>query len=248
MHRANEKETISIHAPREGSDSWHDSSMYLGQNFYPRSPRGERRRGPGSPQHSSSHFYPRSPRGERRGFVAVHIKNALFLSTLPARGATGQSIIWVQNQQISIHAPREGSDLKIHTTSNIAERFLSTLPARGATPAPCVPWPTPKFLSTLPARGATAAVACNAKKPRFLSTLPARGATLYTPSRQGQTWISIHAPREGSDVSEDGEVSGHMISIHAPREGSDPSSTCLRASSSPFLSTLPARGATCFAA
>ena len=36
---------------------------------------------------------------------------------------------------ISIHAPREGSDLTMRQIFEAARLFLSTLPARGATPA-----------------------------------------------------------------------------------------------------------------
>ena len=78
--------------------------------------------------------------------------------------------------------------------------------------------------------------------------------------------ISIHAPREGSDHVGKPLTCSHHISIHAPREGSDATRTihstgfihfyprsprgerqpaeagiCL---CTPFLSTLPARGAT----
>ena len=80
-----------------------------------------------------------------------------FLSTLPARGATDLAGGQVGRlAEISIHAPREGSDLKsdehriadleisIHApregsdaclrgASLLDSRFLSTLPARGAT-------------------------------------------------------------------------------------------------------------------
>ena len=58
------------------------------RNFYPRSPRGERRTDLPHDWGAFQHFYPRSPRGERRGGQRQH----------PAQPA------------ISIHAPREGSD------------------------------------------------------------------------------------------------------------------------------------------
>ena len=80
---------ISIHAPREGSDLSGDVTPNSFFNFYPRSPRGER---PGwfccrTPRNN---FYPRSPRGERPvcRCCLVHVP------------------------EISIHAPREGSDSK----------------------------------------------------------------------------------------------------------------------------------------
>ena len=79
---------ISIHAPREGSDTNIRFS-----------------------QIETSYFYPRSPRGERpvSGIGQAFISK--FLSTLPARGATGEAV---------------------GTGGNVFE-FLSTLPARGAT-------------------------------------------------------------------------------------------------------------------
>ena len=78
---------ISIHAPREGSDPQRTRSC-----------------------HPRPYFNPRSPRGERLDFVDELISPRQFQSTLPARGATQA----VQNKhgkpEISIHAPREGSD------------------------------------------------------------------------------------------------------------------------------------------
>ena len=124
---------ISIHAPREGSDTKSKAATNLRLYFYPRSPRGERlkrlmmlataarflstlpARGATVPPRASAsrmcYFYPRSPRGERRpaGFAAVLA--AIFLSTLPARGATLVLVVVIQRIPISIHAPREGSDV-----------------------------------------------------------------------------------------------------------------------------------------
>ena len=82
--------------------------------FYPRSPRGERPSRPGRLR-APPYFYPRSPRGERHqpgnpGFlphgISIHAprvgsdprscgqaaNNAVFLSTLPAWGATAPSL------------------------------------------------------------------------------------------------------------------------------------------------------------
>ena len=101
---------ISIHAPREGSDTKGSNRLYLCFDFYPRSPRGERQLNPDFNLAIILDFYPRSPRGERLCWVARSAKDMLFLSTLPARGATfaGSTVILVL--PISIHAPREGSD------------------------------------------------------------------------------------------------------------------------------------------
>ena len=78
---------ISIHAPREGSDS-------------------HRRPGAAAPPY----FYPRSPRGERQDKPRPCYLLTKFLSTLPARGATAVANFFRAEIRISIHAPREGSD------------------------------------------------------------------------------------------------------------------------------------------
>ena len=149
---------ISIHAPREGSDNKYEREFPPATpDFYPRSPRGERhekrriisasycnisihapREGSDSARAPNVHlytdFYPRSPRGERLGALGrsglgllflstlpargatktcrAGTKTTAFLSTLPARGATTSYFITLTYTEISIHAPREGSDSK----------------------------------------------------------------------------------------------------------------------------------------
>ena len=169
-----------------------------------------------------------------------------FLSTLPARGATGRPDRARRDVPISIHAPREGSDRfpppKVGKNVVI---FLSTLPARGATAVPISItysivnfYPrSPRgerpmyhqasgvpagFLSTLPARGATSSSTSIHRPKLFLSTLPARGAT---PDHRRFVYL-------------------RTISIHAPREGSDRCTSGRPPEKASFLSTLPARGAT----
>ena len=85
--------------------------------FNPRSPHGERPATNRAPRHPDGNFNPRSPHGERRGMSAA-------LSA---------------HQEISIHAPRTGSDLAALPAPQTSESFQSTLPARGATrlPASC---------------------------------------------------------------------------------------------------------------
>ena len=125
-------------------------------HFYPRSPRGERLGLDSPPRAFLGNFYPRSPRGERR------LEN----------GYHGRP------QSISIHAPREGSDLP----SIVIEDEL------------------PKFLSTLPARGATHRAAEYAVRYPISIHAPREGSDRHggkLPVRAAG--ISIHAPREGSD-------------------------------------------------
>ena len=125
---------ISIHAPRMGSDSKPSSpssssllfqstlpawgatlssfkTSPAGANFNPRSPHGERRSRPSGRAGHSQHFNPRSPHGER-----------------PASAPSP-----VQSSQISIHAPRMGSDSTFGAVSGGSYEFQSTLPAWGAT-------------------------------------------------------------------------------------------------------------------
>ena len=78
---------------------------------------------------------------------------------------------------ISIHAPRMGSD--------VAPDFQS--------------FDIFVFQSTLPAWGATMTTSLSRIFERFQSTLPAWGATIGSVYMSADKTISIHAPRMGSD-------------------------------------------------
>ena len=131
---------------------------------------------------------------------------------------------WVPD--ISIHAPRTGSDKARDDIMHYLQAFQSTLPARGATGMPAAsPFAVTisihaprtgsdgqprkprhracRFQSTLPARGATHGMQWHVWTTTFQSTLPARGATLGAEANAGRNGISIHAPRTGSDYSRD---------------------------------------------
>ena len=85
------------------------------------------------PRAGASHFYPRSPRGERLMGVAGIKRYQLFLSTLPARGATAHVPQLANLTIISIHTPRKGERPVSHGGGSWMALFLSTLPARGTT-------------------------------------------------------------------------------------------------------------------
>ena len=104
---------ISIHAPRTGSDVHRNAGGNRRKHFNPRSPHGER---PVRWAMTAEicHFNPRSPHGERHKQVEYATDLRAFQSTLPARGATRG------------HHRRVGHRV----------RFQSTLPARGATIEP----------------------------------------------------------------------------------------------------------------
>ena len=173
-------------------------------HFYPRSPRGER---PDLFLLSAEwrDFYPRSPRGERPTAILAVCRSPQFLSTLPARGATdlqnkpgdaalisihapregsdlNVDLFSVQRHSISIHAPREGSDSYHHRRLCQQHDFYPRSPRGERLAERCSSTRAFSFLSTLPARGATGqCFGFTVEQHLFLSTLPARGATFGRP-------------------------------------------------------------------
>ena len=127
------------------------------------------------------------------------------------------------DKDISIHAPREGSDFGLEESRIEFWTFLSTLPARGATV-------TRLYLLY--------------RKIHFYPRSP-RGERLF----QGLVFlvdliISIHAPREGSDCPYlIYSCTSHLFLSTLPARGATLCYTIITARET-FLSTLPARGAT----
>ncbi len=79
----------------------------------------------------------------------------IFQSTLPARGATNIYDIICKDFQISIHAPRTGSDPNLRWWKS-AYKISIHAPRTGSDHAPCASFcHIEPFQSTLPARGAT---------------------------------------------------------------------------------------------
>ena len=145
-------------------------------------------------------FNPRSPRGER---PFLSLRQNAFLD-------------------ISIHAPREGSD----GFSEMRRRFFHA----NFNPR------SPRGERRRNSYSALRYIYFNPRSPRgerpeslffdprlslFQSTLPARGATCSESLYLQKFSISIHAPREGSDAAYMLHDQDDNISIHAPREGSD---------------------------
>ena len=190
---------ISIHAPREGSDTaicisgMPVTNFYprsprgerlsklfpytSKRNFYPRSPRGERRKAPLFFRSASGNFYPRSPRGERPGMVVIGLSQLNFYPRSPRGERPLVVLVTAVDADISIHAPREGSDGSV-----------------------CGPFPGRRHFYPRSPRGERQGRSRRWRGSRtFLSTLPARGATLRHLRQRLEHRISIHAPREGSD-------------------------------------------------
>ena len=123
---------ISIHALREEGDPSFPSWIFTQRNFYPRPPRGGRRRQTVR-ESKTGNFYPRPPRGGRpladEQIAAINE----FLSTPSARRATCWRSAAVPPLMISIHALREEGDDKEIADAFIQAEFLSTPSARRAT-------------------------------------------------------------------------------------------------------------------
>ena len=195
------------------------------------------------------------------------LKETVFQSTLPARGAT----------RVGVHSglycpdfnPRSPhGERRAHAMlCDVLGKFQSTLPARGATRPQITVRASPIFQSTLPARGATTTETTSRAYMRDFNPRSPHGERPGGQARRrNQHPISIHAPRTGSDDRPRRNRRGLRISIHAPRTGSDRIFGDLQAFAmdfnprSPhgerrslvmavisrclFQSTLPARGAT----
>ena len=237
-------ETISIHAPRVGSDVFSGvvaSMMFVFQSTLPvwgATPE------PLTGRTAQRHFNPRSPCGERRRYKVQDFPGLLFQSTLPVWGATAGNGVVFAKIHISIHAPRVGSDCNsirqrfdqshFNPRSPCGERRLAiqTEPYfRYFNPrSPCGERPTNtshvpqelQFQSTLPVWGATSLYAYSLRPQAFQSTLPVWGATPFDVTVTVTVAISIHAPRVGSDdIVPFTTFHDAQISIHAPRVGSD---------------------------
>ena len=171
--------TISIHAPRGGSD-WRGIILICAWSYFnPRSPWGERRTACGTTGRLRRNFNPRSPWGERLFLKGRGLEATLFQSTLPVGGATPVVGFYAPPPNISIHAPRGGSD-----------RSRCARPESGM-----------EFQSTLPVGGATRR--CHRRKPGrpdFNPRSPWGERQVVPVTENERVRISIHAPRGGSDL------------------------------------------------
>ena len=82
------RNSISIHAPRVGSDPMLSTQAERHSAFLSTLPAWGATEWDGHGRDADEHFYPRSPRGERPSSFSASIRVNLFLSTLPAWGAT----------------------------------------------------------------------------------------------------------------------------------------------------------------
>ena len=126
---------ISIHAPRTGSDRTLRNLVNIVNSFQSTLPARGATAAASRTAPAATDFNPRSPHGERRQHYDRTRYHLLFQSTLPARGATYAVPVGLYSADISIHAPRTGSDWVPRRKVELDQEFQSTLPARGATTA-----------------------------------------------------------------------------------------------------------------
>ena len=192
-------------------------------------------------------FNPRSPHGERQPPAATSRRRTEISIHAPRTGSDGCP--WTRHfrQRISIHAPRTGSDV-------ISRSFLSVLQVDFNPRSPH--GERQKNLS----KGHCVMRHFNPRSPHgerrkpveqeflnllFQSTLPARGATgCGGKSRGDHRDFNPRSPHGERRRTASQSRQPPAISIHAPRTGSDSRAASRRQSRQQFQSTLPARGAT----
>ena len=120
--------------PARGATRLSCASLFFFVDFNPRSPHGERRHQRPHQPPEDRDFNPRSPHGERRHqrpHQPPEDRDFNPRSPHGERRSVGAEVGWLVD--ISIHAPRTGSDSRRMIFRRSSCVFQSTLPARGAT-------------------------------------------------------------------------------------------------------------------
>jgi len=121
-------------------------------------------------------FNPRSPRRERQSTVETKRLITYCFNPRSPRRERHCAAYLNEYSGVSIHAPREGSDL-LSCNQSLSKMFQSTLPAKGA----------------------TRLASCKRTRESVLIHAPREGSDSYLLPNRNSEIVSIHAPREGSD-------------------------------------------------
>ena len=160
-------------------------------------------------------------------------------------GATVRQANARQTGQISIHAPRGGSDLPISVRLVCTRQFQSTLPVGGATFHVCRFFGHSPISIHAPRGGSdTTWKIVFGRLAVFQSTLPVGGATPFCAGSIFARKISIHAPRGGSDLASLAVLSPSLHFNPRSPWGERHGQGRRGARSGKFQSTLPVGGAT----
>ena len=151
---------------------------------------------------------------------------------------------------ISIHAPRTGSDAPRPALAIPTKKFQSTLPARGATSGQQSQQSAPAISIHAPRTGSDASTICARRKARYFNPRSPHGERrTATGAERFQIKFQSTLPARGATrAATTRRPTRTLISIHAPRTGSDVVADVDGAHTVRFQSTLPARGATPVAA
>ena len=192
---------ISIHALLAESDSGHNFRGRVCQGFLSTLSLRRATKIPYQCKIDQENFYPRSPCGERRPHRQKNINSRAFLSTLSLRRATWLRCWQLAARDISIHALLAESDVVHALKFADLVLFLSTLSLRRATLAgPSGPAFLFNFYPRSPCGERLTSSIVIVILRKFLSTLSLRRATSSGNSCTQALPISIHALLAESDV------------------------------------------------
>ncbi|AUD75147.1 hypothetical protein NRBB11_1422 [Bifidobacterium breve] len=172
-----------------------------------------------------AYFNPRSPDGERLAIWSRIDCNTDISIHAPRMGSDGhQHVLRNHHHHISIHAPRMGSD-HLPSCGVLAQVGISIhAPRMGSDARAPRCGIAAEFISIhAPRMGSDWVVSSMPwMGPVFQSTLPGWGATCYAVACNRSIEFQSTLPGWGATVAFDlGEVLAVFISIHAPRMGSD---------------------------
>ena len=191
---------ISTHAPRTGSDHSCRHRRRRQSDFNPRSPHGERQ-AVGRYHRRKRRISTHAPRtGSDPTTEPKKAFDPVFQPTLPARGATGSSVVHCAFRVFQPTLPARGATLSGWHCHDRRRHFNPRSPhgeRRTAAAAAAQAW---RISTHAPRTGSdsTAYAGC-AIYGQFQPTLPARGATGSAAATRASCKISTHAPRTGSD-------------------------------------------------
>ncbi len=259
---------LSTPSARRATGS-HKSHLTKNPYFYPRPPRGGRRRKVDGHFHAvkflstpsarrataalwrsaadARDFYPRPPRGGRRS-SGSHCSSfrQYFYPRPPRGGRRRRRRTGAVQRKISIHALREEGDLAFHIINNAFFDFYPRPPRGGRRGSITGLNFNDEFLSTPSARRATAAAAAASASYSHFYPRPPRGGrrTKFLILLDILKFLSTPSARRATSSKQTVKSTASVISIHALREEGDFRGFRLPPSSFPFLSTPSARRAT----
>ena len=176
-----------------------------------------------------ANFYPRSPRGERPIHKCQFIPVKQISIHAPRVGSDFKLLAKrFCNTLISIHAPRVGSDGVCGEKTLGKRRFLSTLPAWGATCCPPGSFRLMQanFYPRSPRGERRTGSGSRSHRQPFLSTLPAWGATMGTaPSATELIFLSTLPAWGATPFCDAGNCSTAHFYPRSPRGERPPAAT-----------------------